>query len=177
MRRLCAAGTTVVMCLALGGPPGLAQETEQGAVAVTGTQVCSVPNGRCIFTASDPRVAGTGTVSTPVGPVSTGEGIPVFIWDEVVLEGPDGTWSGHHYAVADETGTTQVFMVLSGTGADFVHFLRQIQGVRDHLATARGREGDHQPLLYQRLEDGLKGGHVADRLHASGPTSQLADRL
>ena len=116
MRRLWVMGAAVVLSLALGGLPGLAQEVEQGAVAVTGTQDCALPSGRCTFTASDPRVAGTGRVSTTVRPVSTSEGIPIYIWDEVTIEGPDGTWSGHHYVVADEAGTGHVFMVLSGAG-------------------------------------------------------------
>jgi hypothetical protein len=115
MRRMWAAGEAIVVCLALVGLSGLAQGAEQGAVKVTGAQDCAFSSGRCTFTASDPRVAGAGTVSA-LNPVYNSEGIPILTWDEVRLEGPDGTWSGHHYVVAGEAGTVYVFMVLSGDG-------------------------------------------------------------
>jgi hypothetical protein len=110
-------GTAVVVFLVLDSLPALAQEEGQAAVTVTGTQDCAFSSGRCTFTASDPRVAGPGTVSLTGRTVRTSEGTPVFTWDEVTIEGPDGTWSGHHYAVLGEKGTTHVFMVLSGAGA------------------------------------------------------------
>ena len=115
MRTLRLSLTGTVIVLLLGCLPALAQESEDGAVMVTGAQSCD--DDGCTFTASDPRVAGTGTWSLPVPPVSTADGTPVYMWDEITIEGPDGTWSGHHYVVADEMGTAHVFMVLSGTGA------------------------------------------------------------
>ncbi len=89
----------------------------QAAVMVTGRQSCDFRTGLCTFDLSDPRVTGTGTVRSTGRTASTDQGVPVFVWDEVTIDGPDGTWSGHHYALADEEGTGYVFMLLSGADA------------------------------------------------------------
>ena len=116
MQRLRVVSAAAALCPALGGLPALAQEAEPGAVTVTGTQDCEFRTGLCEFTASDPRVTGAGTVATK-RIVLTDQRAPVLAWDEVTLEGPDGTWSGHHYVVADKAGTGHVFMLLNGAGA------------------------------------------------------------
>ena len=58
MRRLWAASSAVLSCLALGGMPVAAQAD---AVTVTATQECVLGSSTitCTYTASDPRVAGT----------------------------------------------------------------------------------------------------------------------
>ena len=112
--RLSLAGTLMVMLL--GGLPVLAQETEGGPVLVTTTQDCAFSSGQCTFTASDPRLTGPGTISIK-HVVYTDQGTPILAWGEYTLDGPDGTWSGYNYGVADEEGTAHVSMVLSGAGA------------------------------------------------------------
>lgn len=118
MRRIWAAWAVVVLCLiALGGLPVLAQEAEYEAVTVTGTQDCDAGIGRCTFTASDPRVAGAGTISFTGGVASEPvDGAPIFMWDVVTIDGPDGTWSGHHYVVGYDGGDAHVLMMLTGAG-------------------------------------------------------------
>jgi hypothetical protein len=89
---------------------------EGGAVLVTITQDCAFSSGECTFTASDPRLTGPGTMKiTRV--VSTNEATPILAWGEYTLDGPDGTWSGYNYGVADDEGSAHVSMVLSGAGA------------------------------------------------------------
>jgi len=118
MRKIWAAAAAIGLVLALGGIPTLAQEEGQRAVMVTGRQSCDFRSGTCAFDASDPRVTGTGTVhASTMDTIYAAGSTPIFAWDEVTLEGPDGSWSGHHYAVADEEGRVYVFMALSGAGA------------------------------------------------------------
>ena len=118
MRKMWAAGAAIGLVLALSGIPTVAQEEGQRSVMVTGRQSCDFRSGTCTFDASDPRVTGTGTVhASTMDTIYAAGSTPVFAWDEVTLEGPDGSWSGHHYAVADEEGRVYVFMALSGAGA------------------------------------------------------------
>ena len=72
----------------------------------------------CTWTATDPRLAGT------MSHVWTAEISPPepddessFGWADATLEGPDGNWSGHLYAVWGAEPASQLFAVFSGTGA------------------------------------------------------------
>jgi hypothetical protein len=118
MRRLSAAGAAIVVCLALGGVPALAQD---GAVAVTATQDCSWEHtwdwGACTYTASDPRVTGTLTLTGRSEVTVPGTYTPGLEWLTVTLQGPDGTWTGHYYVFHDTAGTAHVLGVFAGDGS------------------------------------------------------------
>jgi hypothetical protein len=100
--------------------PG-AQMTELPGVTVTVTQDCvetGDPPDACSWTASDPRLTGTAATQF-TGDISDdrpGEGPRTgFSWLDVMLEGPEGSWSGHEYLMW--TDPFQHFIVLSGGGA------------------------------------------------------------
>ena len=122
MRRRWTALAVVLSCLPCVGVPTVAQDTHYSALVVTGTQACvdspgDEPVWTCTYTASDPRVAGTGSIRFAVGVSEPGSDAPVMWWIDTTLDGPDGTWSGHHYVFTDEAGTAHALMMLTGTGA------------------------------------------------------------
>ena len=86
------AGPAVVPCLAPGRLPALAlgQGAEFDAVAVAGTQACDFGCGSCTLTATNPRVAGAGTIANKDEASEPVEDAPNYIWDEVTLQGPRG---------------------------------------------------------------------------------------
>lgn len=91
MRTLCAASAAIVVCLALGGAPVVAQDEPEpaGAVWVTGT-------------GSDPRVSGTGTGTWNQDWYPGGIGIS---WRTYRLENEGGAWSS---AFTSADGTPRV---------------------------------------------------------------------
>ena len=120
MRTMRAAGAAIVMCLAIGGMPALAQQgspmpTPGPAAWVTGTATCPTVdlgdhstdadgvqhfrNGtfRCIKTTDDARVSGTETTTTwsadwyGAPDLSKGEFVQ---WATVRLENDGGAWEG-----------------------------------------------------------------------------------
>jgi hypothetical protein len=122
-----AAGTAIVMSLALGGlPAALAQVASPaagGPTQVTATQACvwtepgGVPTGTCAYTASDPRVTGTLTVTITAAVGGPGGDDYVQTFD-ATLQGPDGTWQGRYWVTFDlGTKTAWATSVLSGDGA------------------------------------------------------------
>jgi hypothetical protein len=123
MHKLWAAGAAVLGCLVLSGVPAMAQDMrDYTAVAVTGTQACAEsssdePVWDCTYTASDPRVAGTGTIRFRASVSDRSSDGPVMWVIDTTLDGPDGTWSGHHYVFTDQTGVAHVLMMLAGAGA------------------------------------------------------------
>ena len=97
------------------------QMTELPGVTVTAAQDCveaDAPPDVCTWTASDPRLTGTATAQF-TGDISDdrpGEGARTgFSWLDVMLEGPEGSWSGHEYLMW--TDPFQHFILLSGDGA------------------------------------------------------------
>ena len=122
MRRQWVAGAAIVVSLALCGMPAVAQDAQYPAVAMTGTQACEAAPGdepvwNCTYTASDPRVAGTGTIRFAAAVSEPGSETPIMWWIDSTLDGPEGTWSGHHYVFTDESGTAHALLMLTGAGA------------------------------------------------------------
>ena len=126
MRRMWAAGAAIVMCLALGVMPALAQSASpatDGPVRVTATQVCDwtmtggVQTGTCTYTASDPRV--TGEVNLTIAGAVGGPGGDDYLQTfDAVLKGPDGTWTGRYWVVFDwPANLAYATSVLTGDGA------------------------------------------------------------
>lgn len=121
MHRLWVAGAATLMCLALGALPVAAQ---RDAVVVTATQECDLNATpvACTYTASDPRVAGTGGhvfvegISGQGDFVVPGSEVAVY-WTDYWIEGPAGAWTGHGYLVGDDTGTIHALVMLAGDGA------------------------------------------------------------
>jgi len=143
MRRLWAAGAAIVVCLALGGLPVLAQEASENPSAplaeqavVTGTQVDCNPvkmwttgyeNGvsqrrdgvvACEMAMDDPRVSGMATVDYN----SDGYGDDWVNWGTWELAGPDGTWVGSWTGAEPgggiyHGGSALSLLVAAGTGA------------------------------------------------------------
>jgi hypothetical protein len=144
MRRLCATGAAVLVCLAL-GVPALAQAAsgEPSASAepytdfVTGTGMCRyhepamsvfIDWGRhdqagftCDWETDDPRVSGPGEGTWNVG---CWDGVRVCLyWGDMTITGPDGTWVGAFTGQDTRTlaglgrGTAAFQQVLEGTGA------------------------------------------------------------
>jgi hypothetical protein len=132
------------MCLTLGGlvvaqSPPVSPAAEADYAAVTATSDCgvtieegtpqmgSLPYGvtglvlSCNDVASDPRVSGQGTVTLNIETwdpaVKTGPGTNMVLWGDVLINGPDGSWSGRQYGIYDSGGTVHVFAVLAGSGA------------------------------------------------------------
>ena len=118
MRRLWAAGSAIVMCLALGVLPALAQEeatpdvapfhaVPDGSVVVEGTASCEISlDGEvstegeepflvvCALDTSDPRVSGTERQDhyrLLAGRIGAGA---VWVLDEALLTNDEGTWRG-----------------------------------------------------------------------------------
>ena len=112
MRRMWAAGAAILVCLALGGLPALAQSD---AVRVTVTVKCDFSTSTCSYTASDPRVEGTASISLS-GAVRVGVN-SVVSWVDATLEGPEGDWTGHDYFFEDGAGASNVLTMLVGEGA------------------------------------------------------------
>ena len=112
MRRTWATGAAIVMAVALGGAPAAAQSD---TVIVTSTQECDLDPmpAACTYTASDPRVAGTGGHEFVGGIPGPGS----FVWSDAWIEGPEGAWTGHHYIFFDDAGSAQVLIMLAGQGA------------------------------------------------------------
>jgi hypothetical protein len=118
MRKLWAATAAIVVCLALGAVPALAQPEDE-AVEVTSTQECAWSSGvgTCTAAASDPRVTGP-LIETWTWDVSSPGGARFYVSEfETTLEGPDGTWTGHLYATWDADFATNGLAVLTGDGA------------------------------------------------------------
>jgi hypothetical protein len=112
MRRMWAAGAAILVCLALGGLPAMAQSD---AVRVTTTVDCDFSTSTCSYAASDTRVTGTGSVVLS-GFVKVGINSVVF-WSDATIEGPEGDWTGRHYTFEDSPGTVDVLMMFAGEGA------------------------------------------------------------
>lgn len=147
MRRMWAAGLAMLVCLALGGLPVVAQSpspgqspaAQAGYVAVTGTSDCVLGTAgpmqlasppytltnqvlKCDEVASDPRVTGQSTVAINIESWDRGgmvAGVPAnaVSWSDSVLQGPEGTWSGHQYGFYDKDGVLHLVGIASGSGA------------------------------------------------------------
>jgi hypothetical protein len=138
MRRLCAAGAAIVVCLAVGAVPALAQdETETaGGFWVTGTTISSVmveagtrtqvgdvtqTRGETFtdtMAMSDPRVSGTGTGTW------NQDGYPGDIgisWGTYRLENEGGAWSGT-FTAADGTPTVSSGFLVGEGGYEGLTF-------------------------------------------------------
>lgn len=140
MRRMWAAGAAIVLCLALGGLPVLAQdaveEAPAGVTMVTGNEGCQEPTPGiwhetawggyqrgdahwCEDTMSDPRVSGSwfNAYNHDCYGVETEQAFCVFRGTRV-LDGPDGgwdcTWTGLEL-VAENTGLP-ISGICPGTG-------------------------------------------------------------
>jgi len=121
MRRLWAAAAAIVMCLALGGMPALAQGAS-GSPAVSPAPVAAGPvvvtgeesGGQ--FRLSDPRVSGYHT-ETWAGNVGLTNGF--VAWGILTLRGPDGDWVGPWTVMAgyDFTRLSRLYHTLEGTEA------------------------------------------------------------
>jgi hypothetical protein len=133
MRRMWAAGAAIVVCLALGGVPVLAQSPSAPAQAawVTGTQTCTTldqgtsatvdgvsqvraQTQSCTHTMTDPRVSGEVTVTLNTdhrGPAG------MTFWGTEEIVGTDGTWRGSFSGVVDPQGVVGGFGIYEGTGA------------------------------------------------------------
>ena len=86
-------------------------------VTVTVTVDCPVEPA-CSWTASDPRLTGTGTghFTGDISDDRPGEGLRTGLnWLDHELDGPEGSWSGREYLMW--TDPFQHFLVLSGSGA------------------------------------------------------------
>jgi hypothetical protein len=123
MRKLCAAGATMLVCLALGAPVMAQEASPTAAVHVTGTETLhsdiTVPPGDVVDgvmqirgihattdeVSSDPRVSGTGTI---VGNVDV-YGMHGPQWGTFRIENEggawEGTWRGVIYGGTVDTGT------------------------------------------------------------------------
>jgi hypothetical protein len=140
MRRLWAAGAVIVVCLAVGAMPALAQAETADAVWVTGTgtpgvlveagtqtQVGDVVQTRGeVFTdtteMSDPRVSGTGTGTWNQDAFPGDIGIS---WGTYRLENEGGAWSGT-FTSADGTPTVSSgFLVGKGGYAGLTFYWHQ----------------------------------------------------
>ena len=144
MRRMWAAGAAIVVCLALGGVPAVAQSpsapiAQAGPALVTGTQTCGFvatadatqvriegvrrdqAGLECVSKVSDPRVSGPvkGTWN-----LAAWEGdADAIYWGDMVITGPDGTWEGSftgvdaYGLVKSGLGNVGLMQTLEGTGA------------------------------------------------------------
>jgi hypothetical protein len=132
MRRLCAAGAAIVVCLALGGMPAVAQSPSvmpsaaptapAGPALVSGGESCYAT--ACIDSLSDPRVSGVATYTIQYRcPISTPtDGTPNLpgctSWGTHTIKGPDGTWTGTWAGLWDPSlNRASLLMILNGTGA------------------------------------------------------------
>ena len=129
----------VGVLVALGGLLYLAQPVAQPDVAIPGAEIIELQGitatatmdcvdagdapDVCTWTASDPRLTGTGSgeFTGDVGG-DEGSGLDGVNWLDHTLEGPEGIWSGHEYLMW--TDPFQHFLVLSGSGAyDGWHYI------------------------------------------------------
>jgi hypothetical protein len=144
MRRLWAAGAAIVMCLALGGLPVLAQDASPAegpeapaAVAaytsiamdcvrtVECTMTAEGHTGRatgclntCELTADDARVNGVMTVRPECDWADPEVGyLGAACWGTWELVGPDGTWAGALVSAEPTGGWATLVLVAEGTGA------------------------------------------------------------
>ena len=119
MRKLWAACTAVVMCMSTATAVAVAQDESDG-VSVTAVQECRYISANipfpCAIKASDPRLIGEAKLAFTGGRGEDAEGAPFVAWTDTTLEGPEGSWSGHHYIPWDADGAYP-FVVLSGEGA------------------------------------------------------------
>jgi hypothetical protein len=137
MRSLWAAGAAIVMCLALGGMPALAQSpvVQTEWAAVTGTSTCGdvTTPGReqfatppytlsgqvmaCTKTASDPRVSGAATTVLNVETWDPDLPANAVAWGDEEIQGSEGTWTGRFYGIYDDDGVLHLVHILAGSGA------------------------------------------------------------
>jgi diacylglycerol O-acyltransferase / trehalose O-mycolyltransferase len=120
MRRLWAVGAAILVCQALGGAPVMAQSPSAppGITVVTGRNMCGYddyPVIRCAEQASDPRVSGMAKRTITLEPESPDQG--ALMWDDILLTGPEGTWTGTGYGVMEQGGETHNLEIMSGGGA------------------------------------------------------------
>ena len=125
MRGMWAAGAALLVCLALGGTPVVAQgETEMRPALITGTEHCSVDDASpspipadvdvaCDQRLSDPRVTGVGYV-TWLGEAPVGLELS---WGNFTLKGPDGDWVGPFTGMYD-TGLKKNVYLITTEGTD-----------------------------------------------------------
>jgi hypothetical protein len=155
MRRMWAAGAAIVVCLALGGVPVVAQEeaaVSGAAVAVTGT-ASAIPAGagsseevdgvqqalgvtyQAVFDASDPRASGSGPMTMdaslyPNADPSAGRG-PELSWGTIRFENDEGAWDGGWAAFGLGTAASGVSEFwFTGEGAFEGHTLA-LRGISD----------------------------------------------
>ena len=146
MRRLWASAAAIVVCLAVGGLPALAEEASAlpgDAVAVTGMilGMCEVEAGTettvdgvrqwrgwtvaCRESMSDPRVSGLSVhhdsrdcrYSLAAGDADDASPIGCVVWSDFVVTGPDGTWEGADRGFITADGQRDTYRVATGTGA------------------------------------------------------------
>jgi hypothetical protein len=138
MRGIQAAGAAIMMCLALGGVPGAAQDQPQVATGPGNgwvtfiKETCGWRNAgtsgagdgfswvrdfpfRCQREFSDPRVSGTYQVAHDHDCFGDQE-LPCVIWETTEVEGPDGTWTGWTNGTYDADGYQRWIAVLTGSG-------------------------------------------------------------
>jgi len=142
MRKMWAAAAAIVVCLALGGTAAMAQ-TASDAVRVTTTVDCDFADSTCSYTASDPRVEGTGSNGLS-GFVKVGIN-SVVSWTDATIEGPEGDWTGHQYIFEDGTGAHDVDMMLVGEGA-YEGWVYIAFGIDSEVASGVIYEGDLPPV-------------------------------
>lgn len=140
MRRMWAAGAAILVCLALGGLPAMAQSD---AVRVTTTVDCDFSTSTCSYTASDPRVSGAGSIVLS-GFVKVGVN-SVVSWSDATIEGPEGDWTGRHYVFEPSPGVIDVLMVLAGEGA-YEGWSYIVPGVESDDASGVIYQGDLPPV-------------------------------
>ena len=144
MRRMWAASAAVVVCLALGGMPALAQEASEPSselplpMVTTGNGDCTVLDRGtrgtsdglvqgaegardeildCVLTMSDPRVSGTARLTFNDDCFVRPEGWGCIFWGDSLIEGPDGDWDCSHSGTGDPVGVHDglILHVCTGT--------------------------------------------------------------
>ena len=141
--RLTLVATVALVLLGGLGGSAVAQDDPMAPAMVTGTEACvggevettpmdgytilhgSGPEGGCTFTASDPRVSGTGTVTDfwdacylmgPDDPPFYPSGC--IYWGTYRIDGPDGSWAGTWSGVDDaDLGQASIQLLMEGTDA------------------------------------------------------------
>jgi hypothetical protein len=86
--------------------------------SVTGTETCDFtdyPVIRCTERASDPRVSGSATRAITLEPPSPDQG--ALMWNDVIITGPEGTWTGTGYGVMGKDSVIHNLEIMSGSGA------------------------------------------------------------
>ena len=162
MRRMWAAGAAVLICLALGAMPTLAQDevvVPGGAIAVSGT-ASAIPVGtgssedidgvrearavgyEAVFDASDPRASGRGTMTLDANvhpnADATAERGPEASWGTIRFENDEGAWDGGWAAFGLGTAASGVSEFwFAGEGAYEGHTLA-LRGISDLVVDADG---------------------------------------